>query len=138
MGRTFIIDCSQTLITQLTKYPICFSCSWKSYILFRSVHLVYSIKSIALYRLIAKQQKTCAAQICSVALGHAPQKCRMGSFGFSKAHPVVVTIEDCVVLADENVSQNPQGPGRWRDVQSHEATQTNSLPSLTLLIGRQR
>lgn len=97
------------------------------------MHLVYYTKSIAKNQRIAKQEKTVAAQICSFALEHAPSEFRMCLFGLSKAHPVVVTIKDCVVLADEHISQNPQGPGRWRDVQTHEAAQTNGLSSLTLL-----
>lgn len=54
-------------------------------------------------------------------------------FGLGKADPVVVAVEHRVVLADENVSQDPQGPSRGRDVQTHEATQANGLSSLALL-----
>lgn len=54
-------------------------------------------------------------------------------FGLGKAHPVVFPIKDGVVLADEYISQNPQGPGGGRDVQTHEAAQANGLSSLTYL-----
>lgn len=58
--------------------------------------------------------------------------------GLSKAHPVVFSVEDGVVLADEYISQNPQGPSGGGDVQTHEAAQTNGLSSLTLLDDRKR
>lgn len=54
-------------------------------------------------------------------------------FRLGEADPVVVPIEDGVVLADEDVSQNPQGPGGGGDVQTHEAAQTHGLSSLTHL-----
>lgn len=53
--------------------------------------------------------------------------------GLSKAHSVVLPVKDSVVLADEYISQNPQGAGWGRDIQSHKAAQTNGLSSLTLL-----
>lgn len=58
---------------------------------------------------------------------------RMCLFRLGEADPVVVPIEDGVVLADEYVSQNPQGPGGGGDVQTHEAAQTHGLSSLTHL-----
>lgn len=54
-------------------------------------------------------------------------------FGLCEAHSVVVSVEDGVVLADEYISQNPQGPSGGGDVQAHEATQTNCLSSLAHL-----
>lgn len=53
--------------------------------------------------------------------------------GLGEADPVVLAVEHGVVLTDENVSQDPQRPGGGRDVQRHEAAQTDRLPSLTLL-----
>ena len=53
--------------------------------------------------------------------------------GLGKADPVVVPIKDGVVLADEYISQNPQGPGGGGDVQTHEAAQTHGLSSLSHL-----
>lgn len=54
-------------------------------------------------------------------------------FGLGEAHSVIVAVKDGVVLADEHVSQDPQGPGRGGDVQAHEATQTHRLSSLCYL-----
>lgn len=53
--------------------------------------------------------------------------------GLSEAHPVVVTVEHSVVLANEYISQDPKRPGGGGDVQAHEATQAESLTSLALL-----
>lgn len=91
-------------------------------------------KSIAGYRLIAKQQKICAVQkigFCSSVLELVAPQRRMCLFGLGEAHPVVLSIEDGVVLADEHVSQDPQGPGRGGDVQTHEAAQTHGLSGLS-------
>lgn len=44
--------------------------------------------------------------------------------GLGESHPVVVPVEDGVVLTDEHVSQDPQGAGGGGNVQTHEATQT--------------
>lgn len=92
------------------------------------------IKSIAGYRLIAKQQKICAVQkigFCSSVLELVAPQRRMCLFGLGEAHPVVLSIEDGVVLADEHVSQDPQGPGGGGDVQTHEAAQTHGLSGLS-------
>lgn len=91
-------------------------------------------KSIAGYRLIAKQQKICAVQkigFCSSVLELVAPQRRMCLFGLGEAHPVVLSIEDGVVLADEHVSQDPQGPGGGGDVQTHEAAQTHGLSGLS-------
>lgn len=58
------------------------------------------------------------------------RSCRSGSLGLGEAHPVVVPVEDGVVLADEDVPQDPQGSSGGGDVQAHEATQTDGLPGL--------
>lgn len=58
---------------------------------------------------------------------------RMCLFGLGKTHPVVLSIKDGVVLANEYISQNPQGPGGGGDVQTHEAAQTHGLSGLTYL-----
>lgn len=57
-------------------------------------------------------------------------------FGLGEAHSVALPIEDGVVLADEHVSQDPQGPGGGGDVQAHEAAQAYGLSSLTDLFDR--
>lgn len=57
-------------------------------------------------------------------------------FRLGKAHPVVLPVKHSVVLADEDVSQDPQGPCRGGDVQTHEAAQTHCLSGLTDLFGK--
>lgn len=69
-------------------------------------------------------------------IGHAAPSSRRCLFGLGEAHSVVVPIEDGVVLADEHVSQDPQGPGGGGDVQAHEAAQAHGLSSLTDLLDR--
>lgn len=64
--------------------------------------------------------------------------CRMCLLGFSKAHSVVVSVKDSIVLTDEYISQNPQGPCGGGNIQTHEAAQTNGLSSLTLLDDRKQ
>lgn len=58
-------------------------------------------------------------------LGHGPH-----SLGLGESHPVVVPVKDGVVLANEHVSQDPQGPGGGGNVQTHEAAQTYGLSGL--------
>lgn len=103
---------------------------WKSNILQISAFKLYT-KSIAKDGLIAKQQKTCAAQIFFLLKNlNMWLWRRMCLLGLGKADPVVVPIKDGVVLTDEYISQNPQGPGGGGDVQTHEAAQTHGLSSL--------
>lgn len=61
---------------------------------------------------------------------------RPGSLGLGESHPVVVPVEDGVVLANEHVSQDPQGPGRGGNVQAHETTQAYGLSGLRDLFDR--
>lgn len=68
---------------------------------------------------------------CSACVLGAGQ--RVVLLGFGEADPVVLAVEDGVVLADKDVSQDPERAGGGRNVQGHEATQTDGLPSLTLL-----
>lgn len=63
-------------------------------------------------------------------LGHMALYHRKCLYRLGEAHPVVLPIEGGVVLADEHVSQDPQGPSRRGDVQTHEAAQTHGLSSL--------
>lgn len=56
--------------------------------------------------------------------------CRPSSLGLGESHPVVVPVEDGVVLTDEHITQDPQGAGGGGNVQSHETAQTNGLPGL--------
>ena len=44
-----------------------------------------------------------------------------------KSDAVVVEIESGVIFAHENISQNPERPGRWRNVHSHEPGDALSL-----------
>lgn len=53
--------------------------------------------------------------------------------GLGKAHSIVLTVKHGIVLANEYISQNPQGPGRRGDLQTHESTQADGLPALVLL-----
>lgn len=55
---------------------------------------------------------------------------RLRLLGLGEPHPVVVPVEDGVVLSDEDVPQDPQGAGGGGDVQAHEAAQTDGLSSL--------
>ena len=48
-------------------------------------------------------------------------------FHRSKAHSVVSKIKFSVELSNKNITQDPQGASRGRDVQARESTQTLSL-----------
>lgn len=61
---------------------------------------------------------------------------RPGSLSVGESHPVAVPVEDGVVLANEHVSQNPQGPCRGGNVQAHETTQADGLSGLRDLFDR--
>lgn len=84
------------------------------------------------YGLIAKQQKTCSFFLASHL--NTLLLCWMCLvlllLGFSEAHPVAFAIKHGVVLANKDVSQDPQRPGRGGDVQTHEAAQTDGLSGL--------
>ena len=53
--------------------------------------------------------------------------------GLGKAHSIALAVKHSVVLANEYISQNPQGPSRRRDLQAHESAQADGLPALALL-----
>lgn len=59
-------------------------------------------------------------------------------FRLGEAHPVVLPVKHGVVLADEDVSQDPQRPCRGGDVQTHEAAQTHCLSGLTDLLSQKQ
>jgi len=50
-------------------------------------------------------------------------------FGSGKTNLVVSEIEDGVVWADENITQDPQWSTWWRDIDSKETTDAFSLTS---------
>lgn len=75
----------------------------------------------------------CEAWFHSLALY---QSGSMSSLGLSKADPVVVSVEHGVVLANEHVSQNPQGASGGGDVQGHEAAEADGFSGLTFLKNR--
>lgn len=58
------------------------------------------------------------------------QRCRPSSLGLGESHPVVVPVEDGVVLTNKDVSKDPQGAGGGGDVQRHETAETNGLSGL--------
>lgn len=105
----------------------------KSYKLFRSVHL-RSTQNLLLDTVWLQSNRKHVqfkAWIFSPVLELVAPQRRMCLFGLGEAHPVVLSIEDGVVLADEHVSQDPQGPGGGGDVQTHEAAQTHGLSGLS-------
>lgn len=53
--------------------------------------------------------------------------------GAREPEPLVLHVEDGVVLADEDVAQDPQRPVRRRDVQPHEPGQAHCLTELAHL-----
>lgn len=57
-------------------------------------------------------------------------RCRPSSLGLGESHPVVVPVEDGVVLTNKDVSKDPQGAGGGGNVQRHETAQTNGLSGL--------
>lgn len=68
--------------------------------------------------------------------GHRPvghllcRGCRLQPGGLGQAHAVLVAVEDGVVAADEDVTQDPERPARRGDVHAHEAAQADGLPAL--------
>lgn len=58
------------------------------------------------------------------------QRCRPSSLGLSESNPVVVPVEDGVVLTNKDISKDPQGAGGGGNVQCHETAQTNGLSGL--------
>jgi hypothetical protein len=53
--------------------------------------------------------------------------------GSGKANPVVALVEFSVVLANEDITKDPQRTIGWRNVDAHEARQANSLAHLSNL-----
>ena len=49
---------------------------------------------------------------------------------FSEAHPVIAHVELCVVRSNEDISQNPDGAHRRRNVQPHETGEADGLSEL--------
>lgn len=54
-----------------------------------------------------------------------------------EAHPVISTVEDGIILSDENVTQNPEGSGRRGDIHTLEAAEADVHAVTLLLQGEQ-
>lgn len=60
-------------------------------------------------------------------------KSMAGLLGRGKPHSVCIPVKHSVVLSDEDVAQDPQGPRGRRDVHCHETRQADWVPQLGLL-----
>lgn len=60
-------------------------------------------------------------------------KSMAGLLGRGKPHSVCIPVKHSVVLSDEDVAQDPQGPRGRRDVHCHETRQADRFPQLGLL-----
>lgn len=47
-----------------------------------------------------------------------------------KPNSAVTIVELCVVFSNENISQNPQWPNWFRNINAHKSTEANSLAQL--------